>query len=333
MLATRRGQDLHGRTPASRSSARRRPSSARSSARRSDLLGDGHPRNRREDRLKRAAMNDTANRPASSTGPASSTDAARATCACSCGRSSSARPTASRRCCSCTARRWRRSRRSTSPCPGGRDSSVMDWFARARLRLLVRRHGRLRALATSTRDIYCDIANGADDLAAATDYIAAARGVTQLHDLRHLVGRAARGAVRAAPSASAWRGSRSTRSSGPAKARRRSSSGARSCREFLAAQAPADRPRVRPFDLRARPSGLRRPARRRRVRRRDPRARRLDAQRHLHRHVLASCRSSIRAQITMPTLVLRGQYDGIAGVRRPDRVLQAAAATPTSSSR
>ena len=40
-------------------------------------------------------------------------------CACSCGRNSSARPRASPRCCSCTARRWRRSRRSTSPCRDG----------------------------------------------------------------------------------------------------------------------------------------------------------------------------------------------------------------------
>ena len=31
------------------------------------------------------------------------------------------------------------------------------------------------------------------------------------------------------------------------------------------------------------------------------------------------------ARITVPTLVLRGQYDGIAALRRPDRVLQAAA--------
>ena len=70
-----------------------------------------------------------------------------------------------------------------------------------------------------TRDISCDIANGADDLAAATDYIAATRGVERVPGLRHLVGRAARRAVRAAPSRARVRASRSTRSSGPAKAR------------------------------------------------------------------------------------------------------------------
>ena len=34
------------------------------------------------------------------------------------------------------------------------------------------------------------------------------------------------------------------------------------------------------------------------------------------------------AKITVPTIVMRGQFDGIAGVRRPDRVLQAAAQSP-----
>ena len=38
------------------------------------------------------------------------------------------------------------------------------------------------------------------------------------------------------------------------------------------------------------------------------------------------------ARITVPTIVLRGQYDGIAALRRPDRILQAAAQSRTSSS-
>ena len=55
--------------------------------------------------------------------------------------------------------------------------------------------------------------------------------------------------------------------------------------EFLAnKRRPIDRAFVHSI-FAARPSGLRRAARRRRVRRRDPGARRLDAQRHLHRHV------------------------------------------------
>jgi pimeloyl-ACP methyl ester carboxylesterase len=60
--------------------------------------------------------------------------------------------------------------------PGRPDSSVMDWFARRGFvcwTVDMEGYGR----SDKTRDIYCDIANGADDLAAATDYIAGARGV------------------------------------------------------------------------------------------------------------------------------------------------------------
>ena len=60
--------------------------------------------------------------------------------------------------------------------PGRPDSSVMDWFARRGFVCWcvdMEGYGR----STKTRDIYCDISNGADDLAAATAYIAAARGV------------------------------------------------------------------------------------------------------------------------------------------------------------
>ena len=49
--------------------------------------------------------------------------------------------------------------------PGRPDSSVMDWFAERGFR------------SAKHRDIYCDIANGAADLAAATDYIKATRGI------------------------------------------------------------------------------------------------------------------------------------------------------------
>ncbi len=61
--------------------------------------------------------------------------------------------------------------------PGRPDSSVMDWFAqRGFVCWCVDMEGYGRS--TKTRDIYCDISNGADDLAAATDYIARTRGVT-----------------------------------------------------------------------------------------------------------------------------------------------------------
>jgi pimeloyl-ACP methyl ester carboxylesterase len=60
--------------------------------------------------------------------------------------------------------------------PGRPDSSVMDWFARggfACWTLDMEGYGR----SDKRRDITCDIANGADDLAAATDHIARSRGI------------------------------------------------------------------------------------------------------------------------------------------------------------
>ena len=60
--------------------------------------------------------------------------------------------------------------------PGRPHSSVMDWFAeRGFVCWCVDMEGYGRS--DKSRDIYCDISNGADDLAAATDYIATARGV------------------------------------------------------------------------------------------------------------------------------------------------------------
>jgi len=59
--------------------------------------------------------------------------------------------------------------------PGRPDSSVMDWFAqRGFVCWTVDLEGYGRS--DKTRDIFCDIANGADDLAAATDYIIRTRG-------------------------------------------------------------------------------------------------------------------------------------------------------------
>jgi len=60
--------------------------------------------------------------------------------------------------------------------PGRPHSSVMDWFAeRGFVCWCVDMEGYGRS--SKHRDIFCDIANGADDLAAATDYIHATRGV------------------------------------------------------------------------------------------------------------------------------------------------------------
>jgi pimeloyl-ACP methyl ester carboxylesterase len=59
--------------------------------------------------------------------------------------------------------------------PGRPDSSVMDWFARRGFVCWcvdMEGYGR----SDKKRDITCDIANGADDLAAATGYIANTRG-------------------------------------------------------------------------------------------------------------------------------------------------------------
>ncbi|MEO8484877.1 MAG: alpha/beta fold hydrolase, partial [Betaproteobacteria bacterium] len=62
--------------------------------------------------------------------------------------------------------------------PGRPGSSVMDWFAKrgfACWTVDMEGYGR----SSKHRDIPCDIANGADDLAAATDYIMRTRGVKQ----------------------------------------------------------------------------------------------------------------------------------------------------------
>ena len=111
--------------------------------------------------------------------------------------------------------------------PGRPDSSVMDWFARRGFVCWcvdMEGYGR----SDKKRDITCDIANGADDLAAATDYIMQDARHQAFPDLRHFLGRCAPRCSRSStPSAS--RASRSMPSSGPAQAARRWSSGARSC--------------------------------------------------------------------------------------------------------
>ena len=63
--------------------------------------------------------------------------------------------------------------------PGRPDSSVMDWFAKRGFvcwSVDMEGYGR----SDKSRDIPCDTANGADDLAAATDYMRRARGVERV---------------------------------------------------------------------------------------------------------------------------------------------------------
>ena len=63
--------------------------------------------------------------------------------------------------------------------PGRPDSSVMDWFAERGFDCWtadMEGYGR----SDKTRDVFCDIANGADDLEAATDYILSKRGARKL---------------------------------------------------------------------------------------------------------------------------------------------------------
>ena len=130
--------------------------------------------------------------------------------------------------------------------------------------------------------------------------------------LRHLVGRAARRAVRAAPSRDRSRGSRSTPivwtgEGSPTLAERR-----KKLPEFSGQEPPADRPRLRALDLRPRPSRHRR--RRRRSRRSPTRSSRSTIRcRPAPTSTCApSCRWSIPTKIKVPTIVMRGEYDGIA---------------------
>jgi len=63
--------------------------------------------------------------------------------------------------------------------PGRPDSSVMDWFAKrgfACWSVDMEGYGR----SDKSRDIACGIANGADDLAAATDYMRRTRGIERV---------------------------------------------------------------------------------------------------------------------------------------------------------
>jgi pimeloyl-ACP methyl ester carboxylesterase len=194
--------------------------------------------------------------------------------------------------------------------PGRPDSSVMDWFAQRGFTCWcvdMEGYGR----SDKKRDIFCDIANGADDLAAATDYIARTRGIRNF-----MVYGISSGALRAALFAQrhpervarlaldafVWTGA-----GAPTLEQRR-----KKLPEFLASKRrPIDRAFVHSIFQRDHPDTA------------EPRV--VDA---FADAILALDDSMPNGtyidmcsklpivdptRITMPTLVLRGQYDGIAG--------------------
>ena len=131
--------------------------------------------------------------------------------------------------CSCTARRWPRSRPSTCRCPAVRIPP--PWISSPRCGFdtwCVDMEGYGRS--TKTRDNNAPISQGADDCFAAATYIQKLRGKKPF-----LVYGISSGALRAAlfaraPSRDWSAGSRSTPWCGPAKARRRSPTAASGCR-------------------------------------------------------------------------------------------------------
>jgi pimeloyl-ACP methyl ester carboxylesterase len=194
--------------------------------------------------------------------------------------------------------------------PGRNDSSVMDWFARRGFVCWcvdMEGYGR----SDKTRDIYCDIANGADDLAAATDYIRSARGVE-----RFMTYGISSGALRAALfgqrhpdrvarlalDAFVWTGE-----GAPTLVERR-----RKLPQFLAAKRrPIDRAFVYSIFERDHPEC----AEKRVVDAFADAILALDDSMPNGTYVDMCSKLPIvdPARIAMPTLVMRGQYDGIAG--------------------
>ena len=193
--------------------------------------------------------------------------------------------------------------------PGRPDSSAMDWFARrgfACWSVDMEGYGR----SDKRRDIPCDIANGADDLAAATDYLRRARRVERVMAYGISSG-ALRAALfaqrhpdrvsRLALDAFVWTGE-----GAPTLAERR-----KKLPEFLARnRRPIDRAFVRSIFARDHPDCA------------EPRV--VDA---FADAILALDDSMPNgtyvdmcsklplvdpARITMPTLIMRGEYDGIA---------------------
>jgi pimeloyl-ACP methyl ester carboxylesterase len=165
--------------------------------------------------------------------------------------------------------------------------------------------------STKTRDIFCDIANGADDLAAATDYIRGTRGIASFltYGISSGALRAALFAerhpervARLALDAYVWTGE-----GAPTLVERR-----KKLPEFLARnRRPIDRAFVRSIFARDHPECA------------EPRVvdafadaiLALDDSMPNGTYVDMCTKLPIvdPTRITMPTLILRGQYDGIAG--------------------
>jgi pimeloyl-ACP methyl ester carboxylesterase len=195
--------------------------------------------------------------------------------------------------------------------PGRPDSSVMDWFARRGFvcwTVDMEGYGR----SDKTRDIDCDIANGADDLEAATDYIARTRGIGSFltYGISSGALRAALFAqrhpdrvARLALDAFVWTGA-----GAPTLEQRR-----KKLPEFLAARRrPIDRDFVRSIFARDHPDCA------------EPRVVEafadailaLDDSMPNGTYIDMCSRLPVvdPAKITVPTIVLRGQFDGIAAM-------------------
>jgi pimeloyl-ACP methyl ester carboxylesterase len=193
--------------------------------------------------------------------------------------------------------------------PGRPDSSVMDWFAQRGFdcwTLDMEGYGR----SDKTRDIFCDIANGADDLEAATEYIFRTRGARKVmaYGISSGALRAALFAqrhpervARLALDAFVWTGE-----GAPTLIERR-----KKLPQFLASKRrPIDRAFVRSIFARDHPECA------------EPRVVEafadailaLDDSMPNGTYIDMCSKLPIvdPAKITMPTLVMRGQYDGIA---------------------
>jgi len=201
----------------------------------------------------------------------------------------------------------------------------MDWFARRELRLLVRGHGGY-GRSTKTRDVFCDIANGADDLAAATDYIMRTRGVKKFSST---ASRRARCAPPRSPSAipNAWRGWRSTPTCG-----RRGQPDARAAAqelpEFTKTSAGRSTAPSCTRSSRATPDC----ADQRTVDAFADAILALDDSMPNGTYIDMCSKLPVNdpSRITVPTIVMRGQYDGIAGL--PTTSLRSSRSSPSDNS-
>ncbi len=177
--------------------------------------------------------------------------------------------------------------------PGRPHSSVMEYFAERGFDCWcvdMEGYGR----SDKSRDINCRHRQRRGRLGSRERLYRAHAQVRSAAGLRHFFGRAARGALRRAPSRTRC----APRARRDGLDRRREPDARRAAQEaprVREEEPPADRPRLRAQHLYARPSrdGRRRDGRG--LRRRNPGARRFDAERHLRRHVLEAAASSIRA--------------------------------------